>query len=100
MAQTPPMGFANWNGFGCNYTETTFMEMADFLNSSGLAALGYRTLIIQECITAPGHRDTNGVPQPDPAKFPSGIKTLVEYIHRKGLKVGIYTDVGPTTCAG
>lgn len=100
MAQTPPMGFANWNGFGCNYNASTFMETADFLNMSGMAALGYRTMIIQECITAPGHRDAEGVPQPDPAKFPSGIKALVDYIHAKGLLVGIYTDVGPKTCAG
>ena len=56
MAATPPMGFANWNGFGCDYNDTTFRNMADFMNASGLAAAGYRTMIIQECITKAGHR--------------------------------------------
>ena len=32
------MGFANWNGFGCNYNDTTFRQQADFLVSSGMAA--------------------------------------------------------------
>ena len=38
LALTPPMGFANWNGFGCNYNDTTFRQQADFLVSSGMAA--------------------------------------------------------------
>jgi len=99
-ALLPPMGFANWNGFGCHYDDATFRQQADFLNSSGLAAAGYRTMIIQECITVAGHRDPGGVPQPDPVKFPHGIKGLCDYIHSKGLLCGIYTDVGPKTCAG
>ena len=57
-------------------------------------------MIIQECITLAGHRDPGGVPQPDPKKFPHGIKGLCDYIHSKGLLCGIYTDVGPKTCAG
>ena len=80
---------------------------------------GYDIIIIQECITKAGgcrtvdsfmfvhfifinlgHRDANGVPQPDPKKFPHGIKDLVDYIHSKKLRAGIYTDVGPQTCAG
>lgn len=80
--------------------DTTFRQQADYLNSSGMAAAGYRTMIIQECITLAGHRDANGVPQPDPKKFPYGIKGLCDYIHSKGLLCGIYTDVGPKTCAG
>ena len=57
-------------------------------------------MIIQECITLAGHRDASGVPQPDPKKFPFGIKGLCDYIHSKVLLCGIYTDVGPKTCAG
>ena len=37
---------------------------------------------------------------PTPTRFPSGIKALADYIHSKGLKFGIYTDVGTKTCAG
>ena len=69
-------------------------------HSTGMRDAGYNIIIIQECITKTGHRDANGVPQPDPVKFPHGMKNLVDYIHSKGLKAGIYTDVGPRTCAG
>lgn len=31
---------------------------------------------------------------PDPKTFPSGIKALADYIHGKGLKIGIYSDAG------
>ena len=61
LALTPPMGFANWNGFGCHYNDTTFRQQADYLNSSGMAAAGYRTMIIQECITLAGHRAADGL---------------------------------------
>jgi hypothetical protein len=99
-ALLPPMGFANWNGFQCNYNDSTFRVQADALDSLGLAKAGFRTMIIQECITAAGHRDARGVLQPDPARFPHGVKGLCDYIHSKGLECGIYTDVGPRTCAG
>jgi alpha-galactosidase len=89
LALTPPMGWANWNSFGCDYNSSTIMAQADALNASGLAAAGYRTIIIQECITQPGHRDAQGVPQPDPVKFPGGIKPLCDYVHSKGLLCGI-----------
>eukprot|EP00045_Choanoeca_perplexa_P015572 m.197824 g.197824 ORF g.197824 m.197824 type:complete len:561 (-) comp17029_c0_seq1:2549-4231(-) len=100
LARTPPMGWANWNAFGCNYTSATIRTMADALVSTGMRDVGYDTIIIQECITIAGHRNAQGVPLPDPNKFPEGMKALVDYIHSKGLKAGIYTDVGVETCAG
>lgn len=100
LALTPPMGFANWNGFGCNYNDSTIRGIADALVDSGMRDAGYNIIIIQECITPNGHRDEHGVPQPDPKKFPHGMKNLVDYIHSKDLLAGIYTDVGPQTCAG
>jgi alpha-galactosidase len=99
MAPTPPMGWANWNSLGCNYDETTIRAMADRMISSGMKEAGYNYLIIQECIVPTGHRDADGTLLPDPKKFPHGIPALVAYIHQKGLKAGIYTDVGPQTCA-
>lgn len=99
LAPTPPMGWANWNSLGCNYDETTIRAMADHMISSGMKDAGYNYLIIQECIVPAGHRDANGTLVPDPKKFPHGIPALVDYIHQKGLKAGIYTDVGPQTCA-
>lgn len=100
LAPTPPMGWANWNSLGCHYNERTIRAIADRLVSSGMRDAGYRYLIIQECIVPAGHRDADGTLLPDPAKFPHGIPALVAYIHSKGLKAGIYTDVGPKTCAG
>jgi alpha-galactosidase len=99
IATTPPMGWANWNSLGCDYDEETIRAMADRLVSSGMSDAGYRYLIIQECIVPAGHRAADGTLEPDPKKFPHGIPALVAYIHEKGLKAGIYTDVGPKTCA-
>jgi alpha-galactosidase len=67
--------------------------------SSGMKDAGYRYLVIQECIVPFGHRSADGTLLPDPVKFPHGIPALVDYIHQKGLKAGIYTDLGAKTCA-
>jgi len=99
LAPTPPMGWANWNSLGCDYDEVKIRAIADRMVSSGMRDAGYQYLIIQECIVPLGHRDKDGTLQPDPAKFPNGIPALVAYIHSKGLKAGIYTDVGTKTCA-
>ena len=93
LAPTPPMGWASWNYYFCNYDEQTIKDQADALVSSGMRDLGYRYLIIQECI-APT-RDEHGQLVPDAKRFPHGIPALVDYIHARGLKAGIYTDVGP-----
>jgi alpha-galactosidase len=99
LAPTPPMGWANWNSLGCNYDEGTIRAIADHLVSSGMRDAGYKYLIIQECIVPAGHRAPDGTLLPDSRKFPSGLPALVAYIHAKGLKAGIYTDLGPKTCA-
>jgi alpha-galactosidase len=98
-APTPPMGWANWNSLGCNYDEETIRNIADRMVSTGMRDAGYRYLIIQECIVPLGHRAPDGTLLPDARKFPHGIPALITYIHDKGLKAGIYTDIGPKTCA-
>jgi alpha-galactosidase len=100
ISPTPPMGWANWNSLGCEYNEDTIRNIADHMVSSGMREAGYRYLIIQECIVPYGHRAADGTLQPDPRRFPHGIPALVDYIHQKGLKAGIYTDIGAKTCAG
>lgn len=100
LAPTPPMGWANWNSLRCNYDEGTIRAVADHLVSSGMRDAGYKYLIIQECIVPAGHRAPDGTLLPDAEKFPGGIRALVDYIHARGLKAGIYTDLGPKTCAG
>ncbi|MGO8719072.1 MAG: alpha-galactosidase [Acidobacteriaceae bacterium] len=96
LAPTPPMGWASWNHFFCDYNEQTIRDQADALVSTGMRDLGYRYVLIQECI-APS-RDSQGDLVVDPVRFPHGMKALVNYIHERGLKAGIYTDVGPYTC--
>ncbi|XP_021904042.1 alpha-galactosidase 3 [Carica papaya] len=97
LARTPQMGWNSWNFFACNITETVIKETADALVSSGLADLGYVYVNIDDCwsnIT----RDSKGQLIPDPETFPSGIKALADYVHEKGLKLGIYSDAGVFTC--
>jgi len=97
-APTPPMGWAGWNRYLCDYDESTIREQADALVSSGMRELGYRYVLIQECI-AP-RRNPDGTLFIDPVRFPHGLKALVDFIHSRNLKAGIYTDVGAHTCFG
>jgi hypothetical protein len=99
-ALSPPMGFANWNIFGCNYDDAFFREMADAFVSTGLRDAGYEYMLVQECIVPKGARDpVTHVVIPDAVKFPKGLADLADYFHSKGLKAGIYTDVAHLTCA-
>jgi alpha-galactosidase len=99
LAATPPMGFNNWNAFGCDVTESLIEETADKLVSAGLKDLGYQYVNIDDCWSL-RERGSDGRLVPDPAKFPSGIKGVADYVHAKGLKLGIYGDAGTKTCAG
>jgi alpha-galactosidase len=99
LARTPQLGWNDWNTFGCNVTDPLVRQTADALVSSGMAAAGYRYVNIDDCWST---RTRNGAGDlvPDPQKFPSGIRALADYVHGKGLKLGIYSSAGTTTCAG
>ncbi|XP_026558749.1 alpha-galactosidase A [Pseudonaja textilis] len=109
LARTPPMGWLHWERFLCQtdcerephncISEELFMQMADRMASDGWKDVGYHFLSIDDCWMAPT-RDKQGRLQPDPKRFPSGIKKLADYVHSKGLKLGIYADIGNRTCAG
>jgi alpha-galactosidase len=96
LAQTPPMGWNSWNKFACNVSEQLIRETADAMVSSGMQGAGYRYVNIDDCWQV--SRDAQGTIVADPARFPSGIKALADYVHSKGLKLGIYTDAGTLTC--
>ena len=98
MALTPPMGWNSWNRCGCDVNEQLIRETADAMVSSGMKAAGYQYVVIDDCWQ--GERDALGFIQPDPARFPSGMKALADYIHSKGLKFGIYSDAGWKKCGG
>jgi alpha-galactosidase len=93
------MGWNDYNRFGCEINETLIRETADAMISSGMRAAGYQYILIDDCWMA-HERDANGNLQPDPLKFPNGIKTLVDDMHAKGLKFGLYLDRGNKTCGG
>jgi alpha-galactosidase len=98
LALTPPMGWNTWNKFGSNVREELIRQTADAMVSSGMKDAGYEYINIDD--TWQGERDRQGFIQPDPKRFPSGMKALADYVHSKGLKLGIYSDAGARTCAG
>jgi alpha-galactosidase len=98
LARTPPMGWNSWNKFGCNVNESLIRETADALVASGMKDAGYLYINIDDCWH--GQRDQLGFIHEDPQRFPSGMKALADYIHSKGLKLGIYSDAGWKTCGG
>ena len=96
LAQTPPMGWNSWNKFAEKINGQTVKEIADAMVSSGMKDAGYVYVNIDD--TWQGKRDAEGVLQPN-EKFPD-MKGLADYVHSKGLKIGIYSSPGPKTCAG
>jgi alpha-galactosidase len=98
LAPTPPLGWNSWNHVGCNVSEATLKAAADQMLSSGMKAVGYQYVVVDDCWH--GARDANGFIQADPQRFPNGLKAVADYIHEKGLKFGIYSDAGWKTCGG
>lgn len=98
LAITPPMGWNSWNHFHCMIDENMIKQTADALVSTGLAKLGYKYVNIDDC-WAEIDRDNEGNLMAKKSTFPSGIKALADYVHSKGLKLGIYSDAGYFTCS-
>jgi alpha-galactosidase len=95
LSPTPYMGWNTYYGLGGDFTDTTIRSVADSLVSRGLAKAGYDIVWLDGGWQADVPRSEAGDLQPNPAKFPNGLKPMVDYIHSKGLKAGIYTDAGP-----
>ncbi|XP_055958823.1 alpha-galactosidase A-like [Patella vulgata] len=73
--------------------------MADHMTADGYKDVGYEYICIDDCWPSKT-RGADGRLVPDPARFPSGMKALADYVHSKGLKLGIYADFGHSTCGG
>ncbi len=95
LAQTPPMGWNSWNKFACNVNEQLIRETADAMVSSGMKDAGYQYVNIDDCWQVGRAADGSIIVD---EHFPSGIKALADYVHSKGLKLGVYTDAGHYTC--
>src|SRR5690348_12311856 len=96
MARTPPMGWNSWNHFKGAVDDATIRGVADAMASNGMRDAGYVYVNIDD--TWEGKRDAEGNIQPN-SKFPD-MKALADYVHSKGLKLGLYSSPGPWTCAG
>ncbi|SPE28901.1 Alpha-galactosidase A [Candidatus Sulfotelmatomonas gaucii] len=96
VAPTPPMGWNSWNFFHRDVTDKDVRSAADALVSTGMRDAGYVYVNIDD--TWEGDRDADGVLHTN-SKFPD-MKALADYVHSKGLKLGIYSGPGPKTCAG
>jgi alpha-galactosidase len=111
LSPTPPMGWNAWNCFGPNIDQEKIMAIADAMVASGMRDAGYQYVVIDDAWELgrvkgfefmkvqeiPG-RDENGVILVDTKKFPQGLKFLSDYLHKNGLKFGIYTGPGTATC--
>jgi len=102
LALTPPMGWNSWYIHYNRVTEQHMRNAADVMIASGMADCGYQYVNIDDCwMKQKGdepYRDAEGAVLPN-AKFPD-IRGMVDYVHTKGLKAGLYTGPGPWTCAG
>ncbi len=96
LARTPPMGWNSWNRFRREVDDKTVREIADAVAANGMRDAGYIYINIDD--TWEGERDKDGNIQAN-SKFPD-MKALADYVHAKGLKLGIYSSPGPKTCAG
>ena len=96
LAQTPPMGWNSWNYFGHKVDDKIVRQTADQLVATGMRDAGYIYVNIDD--TWEGERDASGVLHAN-SKFPD-MKALADYVHSKGLKIGIYSSPGSKTCGG
>jgi alpha-galactosidase len=96
LAPTPPMGWNSWNHFAAKIDAHTVRAQADAIVASGMKDAGYLYVNIDD--TWEGKRDDKGFIHPN-RKF-RDMKALTDYVHAKGLKIGLYSSPGPKTCAG
>lgn len=99
LKNKPVLGWNTWNTFGYDINEELILTTVDAFIEKGYKDAGYEYIIIDDCWSLK-ERDAQGRLQPDPERFPHGMKYVADYIHSKGLKFGMYSDCGFWTCAG
>ena len=94
----PAMGWNSWNAFGSGNTEALTIAMADKIKELKLDELGYEYIVLDDgCYKS---ERVDGKLSNEEVKFPHGFKYLADYMHEKGLKFGMYNDIGTNLCAG
>jgi hypothetical protein len=91
------MGWNSWNCWAKSVDDQKIRKAAEVMVKSGLADHGWTYINIDDCWH--GKRDPNTGEITSNEKFPD-MKALADYVHSLGLKIGLYTDCGPKTCAG
>lgn len=99
LALTPPMGWNSWNTFSRHLSDSLVRQIADSIVSTGMRDLGYQYVNIDDFWQLL-ERDKDGNIQVNRQKFPDGIKPVADYVHSKGLRLGIYSDAADRTCGG
>jgi alpha-galactosidase len=99
LALTPPMGWNSWNTFTDQICDSLIRQIADSMVSTGIRDLGYQYVNIDD-LWQLIERDDDGNIQINRVKFPNGIRAVADYVHSKGLKLGIYSDAARLTCGG
>jgi len=97
LALTPPMGWNSWNVWGLSVDDKKVRDTADVMINSGLASFGFAYVNIDDGWEAPARAPDGEIPTNE--KFPD-MKSTADYVHSKGLKIGIYSSPGPRTCGG
>jgi alpha-galactosidase len=97
VGRVPALGYSTWNRWLLGINETLVIELADALVSTGLRAAGYEYLNLDAGVWLHA-RDAAGNLQADPAKFPSGLPALAAAVRARGLRLGLYTDLGEGSC--
>ncbi|KAJ6045934.1 Aldolase-type TIM barrel [Penicillium canescens] len=101
VGKLPALGWNSWNAFGCDIDSTKILTAANEIVNLGLKDRGYEYVNIDDCWSIKDARNTTDQRIiPDPSKFPDGISGLADQVHDLGLKIGIYSSAGETTCAG
>lgn len=98
VCATPPMGWNSWNFFEQRVSDKILREICDAMVASGMRDAGYEYIIIDDYWTQ--GRDRNNKLVADSVRFPNGIKSVADYVHSQGLKLGIYSDAAYLTCGG
>jgi alpha-galactosidase len=97
LAPTPPMGWMSWNQFGPEVSDSLVRETAETMLATGMRKAGYEYICIDDLWH--GGRGTDGRLYPDSRRFPNGIRLLADWLHAKGFRLGMYSDVAEKTCA-
>lgn len=94
----PFMGWLSWNSVQGNISQKIIEQAVELFQNKGLYECGWNHIMMDDLWQ--GTRKADGTPQPNASRFPNGLKTVADYVHKNGMKFGLYTDAADRTCAG